>query len=281
MSESKTAPLTIKDYLVSGETFKVSQHPQYDILETLPQPSAENLGSYYESEDYISHTDSNKGFMARLYQLVKMYSLSKKVRLITSLNQGTGSLLDIGAGTGDFLKTAQSVAWECYGAEVSEKARAIAKEKNVELLEDFNHFKGQQFDVVTLWHVLEHLPNLEETLQTIASFVKPGGHLIIAVPNYKSYDATYYKEFWAAYDVPRHLWHFSKKGIRQVISSSFQLTKTLPMIFDSFYVSLLSQKHKTGNSFSIKALWIGFRSNFKAISTKEYSSQIYCFKKDK
>jgi len=271
--------LVIKDFLVSGEEFSLSKNEEHGFLQTYPQPDFDDLSKYYESDAYISHTDSTKGLMAFLYQQVKGYSLRKKVSIIKKLNSGTGSLLDIGAGTGDFLKSAQKKGWKISGVEPSEKARGIATEKKISLKESIDAVKGQKFDVVTLWHVLEHLPNLEAYIQKIESMVADGGTLIIAVPNFNSEDAIHYQDFWAAYDVPRHLWHFSQNSMRSIFSSEFKLVKTLPMLFDAFYVSLLSEKYKTGNGFSLRAFWVGLRSNLAAMKSSEYSSLIYCFKK--
>ena len=269
----------IKDFLVSGEEFSLVRNEEFGFLETHPQPRQEDLPNYYESTEYISHTDSNKGLLAFLYQRVKKFSLQRKVKLIDKLNSGKGTVLDIGAGTGDFLKVANEKGWITAGAEPNQKARDFAQSKNIQLLESIDAFEGRKFDVVTLWHVLEHLPNLKNTLQKIEQLVKKDGHLIIAVPNFNSFDAKYYKEFWAAFDMPRHLWHFSRESMQFVFSSELELQKTKPMIFDSYYVSLLSEKYKTGNKFSLKAILIGLRSNLSAWSSKEYSSLIYCFKK--
>ena len=273
--------IVTKDFLVSGEEFSLVQNKQYGFLETVPQPKQDDLLKYYESEEYISHTDSKKGLLPFLYQSVKKYSLAKKVSLISKLNEGKGSLLDIGAGTGEFLKVAKDKGWTVQGVEVNKKAREFASKKEVLLYENLDTVLGSQFDVVSLWHVLEHLPNLKDTVTKIESLVKPGGTLLIAVPNFNSLDAKHYKEFWAAYDVPRHLWHFSMESMRKVISDEFNLIHVRAMPFDAFYVSLLSEKYKTGNKFSLRAFWIGLRSNMSANRTKEYSSLLYCFKKGK
>ncbi|QAA82213.1 class I SAM-dependent methyltransferase [Aequorivita sp. H23M31] len=252
-----------------------------DLLETFPQPPASALIKYYESEEYISHTDDKKGLLAGLYQIVKKWSLRNKTSLIFKQNSGIGSLLDVGAGTGEFLKVARSKGWKVQGMEPSSKAAILAKAKDLELKNSLSDFKGEQFDVVTLWHVLEHIPDLEETINKLSSLVKLNGTLIIAVPNFKSFDASHYGKFWAAYDVPRHLWHFSKLAIEKLFRENFELERIEPMIFDSFYVSLLSEKYKSGNKFSIRAFWIGLKSNFSAKRSKEYSSHIYCLRKTK
>lgn len=273
--------LSLKDYLVSHEGFQLEYDPKLDMLKTIPQPRVENLPRYYESEEYISHTDTKRGIVSGLYQLVKKWSLQKKTKLILQLNNGVGSLLDVGAGTGEFLKVAREKSWSVQGMEPNENARNLASEKGIELRASLDDFNESKFDVVTLWHVLEHIPDLEDTIERLSKLVKPTGNLIIAVPNFKSYDAKYYKEFWAAFDVPRHLWHFSQTSMGKLFSEHFELQKVEPMIFDSFYVSLLSEKYKTGNKFSPKAFWVGLKSNLQAKRTKEYSSHIYCFKKSK
>lgn len=264
---------------MTGEPFVLQHDESRDMLITDPQPNIETLSKYYESNEYISHTDTNKGFVSSLYQFVKKYSLSKKLQLITSLNKGSGNLLDIGAGTGDFLKLAKEYKWNVTGVEINEGARKLAKEKGITLAETITEVASQQFDVVTLWHVLEHLPNLEATIEQLEKLVRPGGTLIIAVPNFKSYDAKHYKQFWAAYDTPRHLWHFSRKSMKSLFSKEMELKKVKPMIFDSFYVSLLSEKYKSGLTFSLRGLLIGLWSNIAAMNTKEHSSLIYCYKK--
>lgn len=279
MQTHETKYLSVKDYLVSGESFDLVYDSDLDFLKTIPQPKTEELPKYYESTDYISHTDEKSGLFSNLYQFVKKWSLHKKTKLIFDQNNGVGTLLDIGAGTGDFLKVAKEKGWQVYGMEPNKNAMKLASEKGIELKSTLNDFDGKQFDVITLWHVLEHIPNLNETILNLSNLVKTNGTLIIAVPNFKSFDAKHYGKFWAAFDVPRHLWHFSKESIIKLFAVNFELHSIEPMIFDAFYVSLLSEKYKTGNKFSLKAIWIGLQSNLKAKQTKEYSSHIYCFKK--
>lgn len=271
--------ITTTDFLVSGESFDLVFDGKLELLKTVPQPKFEELGKYYESQDYISHTDKKKGMLSGLYQIVKKWSLRKKCNLIFEQNSGTGSLLDVGAGTGDFLKMAKEKEWKVSGMEPNLQAAALASKKGIVLKNSLEEFNGRKFDVVTLWHVLEHIPNLDETIELLSSIVKSNGSLVIAVPNFKSFDAAHYGKFWAAYDVPRHLWHFSKESIEKLFAANFELEKIEPMIFDSFYVSLLSEKYKTGNSFSLKAFWVGLISNLRAKRSKEYSSHIYCLRK--
>lgn len=276
--------ITVKDYSVSGEEFQLLHNTELDLLETFPQPQGEKLAEYYKSEDYISHTDTKRNVLEYVYHSVRKIALKRKLKLINSFNSEDKNLLDIGCGTGDFLETALKSNWRVTGIEPDDNARQIANAKtdtSVFKTEYLEKLKPNSFDVITLWHVLEHLPNLENQIALFKSLLKLNGTLVIAVPNYKSYDAQYYKNFWAAYDVPRHLWHFSKTAIEKLFQKEeLKLVKTLPMIFDAYYVSLLSEKYKSGFMNPFKALWIGFRSNRKAKRSKSYSSHIYLLKRE-
>jgi len=282
MSEfDKESYLTCKDHTVTGEDFQLVWNENKDILITNPQPSEEKLPSYYQSENYISHTDASKSISDKMYQGVKSYMLQKKVKLINSLvKNSTKTLLDIGAGTGDFLIEAKKKNWKVEGIEPNRKARNLAKSKGLKLHQEIEELGEKKFSIISMWHVLEHVPNLEEQIENLFTFLEKDGFVIIAVPNFKSYDAKYYKEFWAAYDVPRHLWHFSQTGMERLFNNhNFQLVKTVPLPFDAYYVSLLSEKYKNGKSNLLKAFEIGLKSNLEAKTTSEYSSLIYMFKK--
>jgi 2-polyprenyl-3-methyl-5-hydroxy-6-metoxy-1,4-benzoquinol methylase len=280
--DSNEVYLEVEDFTVSHEKFQLLYNAEYDILKTTPQPSLDKLGSYYESDDYISHTDSQRSLFEKIYQVVKTKNISDKVKTVTRANSGTGRLLDIGCGTGDFLSVAKSVGWQTVGFEPNDKARNLALSKGVELVAETTDLPDASFDVITMWHVLEHVPDVEAQIKELRRLVKPGGTIVIAVPNFKSVDAKYYGKFWAAYDVPRHLWHFSKTAIKKLFEEqALFLEEVKPMTFDSYYVSLLSEKYKTGKMNPIKAFWMGFKSNFAAMNTQEYSSHIYIIKKDK
>ena len=276
--------MKVKDHSVSGETFELVTHKTYGFLETQPKPSLEDLPRYYESEDYISHTDTKRNLFEKVYHLVRRIALNQKIKRINSHVSNSKQLLDFGCGTGDFLEAAKHNQWQVTGIEPNPQARAIANQKTNNAVfgsKDFETLKANSFDVITLWHVLEHVPNLEEKLKNFKTLLKPNGVLIIAVPNYKSYDANYYKSFWAAYDVPRHLWHFNKTSIFKLVSKfNFKLVKISPMWFDAFYVSLLSEKYKSGKMNPFKSIFIGLLSNLKAFRTKEASSLIYTIKKE-
>ena len=271
--------LTVKDNSVSKETFELLYDETLDLLITSPQPSEENLGKYYESDDYISHTDGKRSIFEKAYHFIKNIALKNKLSLINDLQQSKGNLLDIGAGTGDFLLVAKNNNWNTVGIEPSEKAKAIAKAKGVELKSNLSELESNSFDIITMWHVLEHVPNLENQIKELKRLLKPNGSILIAVPNFKSFDANYYKEFWAAYDVPRHLWHFSKTAIEKLFDKqNMNLEDIKPMWFDSFYVSLLSEKYKSGKMNFISGFFIGLISNVSGLFKKEFSSHIYVLK---
>ena len=271
--------LTVKDHSVSKEIFELYYDESLDMLVTHPQPGLAVLGRYYESEDYISHTDGKRSLFEKAYHFVKNIALKNKLNLINSLQPAKGRILDIGAGTGDFLNVAKQNGWETIGVEPSDKAKAIALKKEVPFVEETTSLESHSFDVITMWHVLEHVPDLDSQIKELKRLLKPNGSLIVAVPNFKSFDAKYYGAYWAAYDVPIHFWHFSKKAIQSLFQKeNIQLEKVLPMKFDSFYVSLLSEKYKSGKMNFIKASFIGLWSNWKAKANFEYSSHIYVLK---
>jgi len=278
--------LSIKDYSISGEEFNLIFDTNLELYATHPQPSLENLSKYYDSDVYISHTDSKKSLFDKVYQIVKNYTLSKKVKLIDSFKTEEKNLLDIGCGTGEFLLTAKNKNWNVSGVEPNEKAKARSEEKlGKNLFKNIDELllagKKNSYDVISLWHVLEHVSDYNLYIDQLKALLKKDGVLIIAVPNYKSYDANYYKEFWAAWDVPRHLWHFSQTSIRKIFKvKNMEVIKILPMKFDSYYVSLLSEKYKKRKLGFIYAFFIGFISNLKAMSKNEYSSLIYLIKKE-
>jgi len=273
--------LQLKDYSVSQETFDLYYDELLDMLITHPQPSLDVLGKYYESADYISHTDSKRSIFEKAYHFVKNIALKNKLNLINSYQPSKGMILDIGAGTGDFLSVAQNNGWKTIGVEPSDKAKGIAKAKGVLFVENTSELESHSCDVISMWHVLEHVPDLDQQIKELKRLLKPNGTLIVAVPNFKSFDAKHYGKFWAAYDVPIHFWHFSKKAIELLFQKeNMSLIKVLPMKFDSFYVSLLSEKYRTGKMNYLKAFFIGLQSNFKAKQKMEYSSHIYVLKKN-
>jgi 2-polyprenyl-3-methyl-5-hydroxy-6-metoxy-1,4-benzoquinol methylase len=274
--------IKVKDHSVSNENFELLLDENLQLLKTYPQPPLDKLSKYYESDDYISHTDGKRSLFEKMYHFIKSISLKNKVKLINSFHNTKGSLLDIGAGTGDFLLAAKKNGWQTSGIEPSDKAKKTAISKGVFFQNSLSDIETASFDVITMWHVLEHVPDIEFQIKELKRILKPNGTILIAVPNYNSYDAKHYGNFWAAYDVPRHLWHFSKTAIKKLFEKeNIELIKTLPLVFDSYYVSLLSEKYKNGKMNFLKAIIIGFKSNWKAKQTLEYSSHIYILKNNK
>lgn len=275
--------LLCMDHTVSRETFQIVECESCGFKYTNPRPESQNLGKYYKSEEYVSHTNTKKGFINSTYQTVRKYTLLKKLQLISKFCK-TGNILDIGCGTGEFLGTCKKAKWTTLGIEPDPDARKMAIQnhdldvKGEEYLKELN---DQSFDIITMWHVLEHVPHLNERIQELKRLIKPNGVIIIAVPNCDSLDAKIYKENWAAYDVPRHLYHFTPKDIDSIFRKfDMKVFRILPMVFDSFYVSMLSEKIKTGKINIIRSTWNGLRSNFSALkSGKTYSSQIYLIRK--
>lgn len=274
--------LTCNDNTGSDESFNIVKCDSCGFAFTNPIPLEENLGKYYESDEYISHSNTNKGLVNFLYQRVRNYTLNKKVSLLRSLGNGK-KILDIGSGTGEFLNQCQINGFEVTGIEPSDKGRKQAKENfnlNVYTEDYLTDISDNSFDFITMWHVLEHVYHLNQRLEELYRIIAPNGYVIIAVPNLKSYDASFYKEFWAAYDVPRHLYHFSPNDIKNLCKKhKFSLVKTLPMKFDSYYVSMLSEKYKNGSSNIFASFLKGFQSNLKAKPELSYSSQIYILQK--
>lgn len=276
--ENATPYRKIKDYSVSNESFELLYNLDLDLAFTHPQPNADILPRYYDSPDYISHTDSKRSLFEKIYQIVKNRALKNKLKLINSEAE-KGHVLDIGAGTGDFLSLLKTNGWHITGIEPNDKAKKIAISKGITFASSTEKLQTHSFDVITMWHVLEHVPDVQNQISELKRIVKPGGTIFVAVPNFNSFDAHYYGNFWAAYDVPRHLWHFSKTAIDKLFKvQDLKVVKVLPMKFDSFYVSLLSEKYKTGKMNFIKAFFIGLKSNRYGKRNLEYSSHIYVIK---
>ncbi len=266
----------------NNELFSIQECEQCQFWVTSPRPDDDELASYYETGEYISHNDKKEGIVDYMYHAVRTVSLKRKVSLITKVNDGLGRLLDFGAGTGHFANVAKAAGWSVQGVEPSEEARKVAKVSNeLDLVSpEEMQWKSKEFDVITLWHVLEHLPNLGEHMNRFAGSIKPGGALIIAVPNHESLDSKIYQSSWAALDVPLHLYHFKRKNIKHLAQvHGFTLENVKNMPFDSFYVSLLSEKIKNGKQSMVKAFINGLRSNLKGKADKNQSSLIYILRK--
>jgi 2-polyprenyl-3-methyl-5-hydroxy-6-metoxy-1,4-benzoquinol methylase len=278
-SSSFKKTMSVKDNSISKESFTIKTCSSCGLRITSPRPIDSELGKYYESEDYVSHSDTNKGFINTIYQMVKSYTLKKKETLLSSFNTNK-ILLDIGCGTGDFLHYCKTKNWKVSGLEPDENARKKGHEKGLLDIKNSDQLfsLNEKFGVITMWHVLEHVSELNKYFNKLHDLIDDNGRLIIAVPNPDSADAKKYKEMWAAYDVPRHLFHFSKSNIIDLATKhGFIVEKIKPMLFDSFYVSMLSEKYKKGSF--LNAMINGLRSNIKGSQTINHSSLIYILSK--
>ncbi len=277
--KSSSCYLKTKDYLCSNEEFELLYNSKKDLLKTYPFPPEEDMHIYYTSNEYISHSDSESSFFEKIYQKIKRVNIKSKFKWATKYHKKPGNILDFGCGTGDFLAYAKSKQWIVTGVEPNQRAREKAIHKGVLTYPELNDtFTG--FDLITLWHVLEHIHAPNELLQKLNKLINQNGIICVAVPNFNSWDAKHYKSFWAAYDVPRHLWHFSKTAIERIFDANgYQLIRYRALYFDSYYVSLLSEQYKHGKKNWLRAFVKGTISNLKGIISGEYSSHIYMFAK--
>lgn len=277
--------ITCKDFFVTGKTFDIIKCNGCGLKITSNIEPEENAGKYYNSDEYISHSNTDTGFINQIYHLVRGYMLGRKRKLIEKISlTDSGTLLDIGAGTGFFLNEMKKHGWEVSGTEKSDNARNFAKEKfnlNINLPSDISGLPEKKFRIVTLWHVLEHIYDLNGYIKQLIKLMADDGFPIIAVPNSNSFDATYYKQFWAAYDVPRHIWHFSPQQIKMTGEKHGLILLSIKrMPLDAFYISILSEKYKKSKFPIIKGLITGKISWLISIfNYRRCSSLIYIFKK--
>ncbi|MBX2899108.1 MAG: class I SAM-dependent methyltransferase [Cyclobacteriaceae bacterium] len=269
--------LTATDHTVSKQLFHLVTCAQCGLGITTPRPNQQHIGEYYKSDNYISHTGGKRNLQDWLYRVARYFTLRWKRGLIERMVPKK-NLLDYGCGTGAFINYMHNKGWETTGVEPSDEARQIAS-KNNKVVNTLSAIEST-FECITLWHVLEHVHQLNETMRELKSRLAPSGTIFIAVPNMLSFDAHHYQKDWAAYDVPRHLWHFTKNSMHVLLQQNgFKLTATYPMKLDAFYISLLSETYRhTGRnpiSRGLNALKIGLTSNRRASTSGEYSSIIY------
>ncbi|HUR30871.1 MAG TPA: class I SAM-dependent methyltransferase [Saprospiraceae bacterium] len=269
-----------KDYSITGEWFELNECVQCHLKATHPQPDAKDLGRYYSSKEYISHSDTNSGITNKLFHRARNFMMKKKYHWVSkAADKTSGNLLDIGAGTGYFAKYMHDHGWNVTALEPDETARKVAAEKlKIQLLslDELPDLIQGSYDVITLWHVLEHVHDVTGYMNHFRSLLKPNGIIVIAVPNYTSRDAEQYGPQWAAYDVPRHLWHFSPASIEKLlVRHGFKLFQKITMPLDAFYVSMLSEKYR-GNYFlgPLAAFISGLRTLFSEKKNVNRASSI-------
>jgi 2-polyprenyl-3-methyl-5-hydroxy-6-metoxy-1,4-benzoquinol methylase len=272
--------LVVEDKSVSKESFAIQQCAACSFQFTNPRPDAAHIGRYYESEEYVSHNSGAGGVINQAYKVARFFTMRRKVALLNKQAPRKDQLLDYGCGTGHFLEAAKSSGWKVSGLEPNPRAREEASLRVGQPIgsDDLTALEPGSFDAITLWHVLEHVHTLNETLQQLIKLLKPDGVLIIAVPNVDSLDAQHYRQDWAAYDVPRHLYHFSAKTMTQLLKKhKMGVREVLPMALDAYYVSMLSEKHRAERGGGLlTVLKAGFKSNqYAAQHEGQYSSLIY------
>ena len=267
--------ISVIDHNYSGDVFNISECVSCGYRFTNPRPIENTIGNYYKSENYISHNSTKKGLINKIYHLVRNYQFKIKESSIEKTKISPGKkVLDVGCGTGNFVKHLNLHGWNAEGVETDEKAREIAQLSNIKVYKSINLVNSEKYDVITMWHVLEHVYNLNDYMQKLRSLLKKDGLLVIAVPNSNSYDANIYKENWYAYDAPIHISHFRRRNMKLLAEKNkFKYTKTQKLFFDAFYISMLSSK-KSSKSILLGFL-IGLISNAKAKKYGEYSSLIY------
>lgn len=273
----------VRDHFQSGEDFRISACYSCGLLFTSPRPSAIEAGKYYQSEEYISHSNKTRGLFASLYQFARKQNLKWKRNHVSAYST-PGSIIDIGCGTGEFLAIMKSSGYQTIGIEPDEGARNLAIQNHgldIRTEEALTDLPDASQDVVSLWHVLEHVHELRKRISEIHRLLKDGAYAFIALPNPSSYDAEYYKEYWAAWDVPRHLYHFNASTVIELFSQNgLTYIDSFPMKFDAYYVGMLSEKYRGTSLGPVRGLFRGIISNIKAGKNKQaYSSTLYLFRK--
>jgi SAM-dependent methyltransferase len=269
--------------LTTKEKFKITEDKETRVLKTIPTPKEEDLPSYYSSEAYASHQERASTPVLWIYMRVRKIAMKSKIKLISTFNTKTGDLLDFGCGLGGFLSATHAKGWSSYGIEPHQKVKTKAKKiSGREVYSTIGEAQktNKKYDVITMWHSLEHVVDLGKTIRFLYNSTKKEGKVVVAVPNHQSFDAKHYKNFWAAYDTPRHIWHFDQKSITNVFKKQgFSLERKRLMMWDAFYISILSEKNKRSRAVYFKAAVIGVISNFLSLFTGESSSITYVFSK--
>ena len=281
-NDSFTEFLKSKDFFLTGKEFIIVQCKRCGFKFTNPRPGKDEISAYYESEDYLSHHTEKNDPETRVYKWIRKINIRSKYKIIHRYSSGK-KLLDIGCGTGEFLAYCRQKGMEITGIEPGKKAQEYASGKLQLPVYDESWLNDQKypgFDIITLWHVLEHVHGLIERMKIIKDLLNPGGLVCIALPNPGSWDARHYKEYWAAYDLPRHLYHFDRPSIMKLAEKNeLKVIKIIPIKWDAYYISLLSGKYMSRKSGFLKAIINGYRSNLSGRGDNmNYSSLIYILK---
>jgi 2-polyprenyl-3-methyl-5-hydroxy-6-metoxy-1,4-benzoquinol methylase/Zn ribbon nucleic-acid-binding protein len=271
-----------RDLFLSGEEFTIVECVECGFRFTNPRPDEKEIIRYYDSPDYIAHDSGKRTLVQSIYKTVRNVSIRNKYSIVKKSSAGK-TLLDIGCGTGEFLNYCRKKNYITKGIEPNEKARNFSiKEFKLPVFDEneLDNFSPASFDIITMWHVLEHVHKLNERMRRIFQLLKPDGTLIVAVPNSDSWDAVNYRDFWAAYDLPRHLYHFTRDSLKKLVTKNcFSVEAIIPLKFDAFYISLLSEKYMAGKEKYVSAFTNGIRSNVSARKNENnYSSLIYICK---
>ena len=273
--EQKKTHIEVIDHFLTKEKFKIQKTSVPGLLQTIPTPTKEDIIKYYKSERYISHNSRKTGVFFFFYRFLRSVNFYTKYRFLSS-NKNNRNVLDFGSGEGYFLNKLKKRGIKACGVDSSATPSLTTVYKSI-FAEELN---SQKLSHITAWHSIEHVHELEKTISRMYDLLDEKGTIIVGVPNYSSFDARYYKGYWAAYDVPRHLWHFDKKSLKEVFENKgLKFVKSSPMIFDAYYVSLLSESYKKSTFKILKSIFVGTISNTLALFTKEYSSNIFVFKK--
>lgn len=278
VEHAKCFVMRIKDYFLTQEEFALKETEIKGVLKTVPRPVFSDISRYYNSDKYLSHKSNNSVF-SKIYSFVRKINLQSKTKLITKYLGVQNNILDYGSGGGHFLSALEKKGYNAFGFEPLFHTPTKNVFNNTESLKGVGE---NFFSVITMWHSLEHVKSYNKTLALLQKLLKPGGVLIIACPNHLSYDSLHYGRYWAGYDVPRHLWHFSKKGLITVLGiANFSLIKTKPVFFDAYYVSMLSEKYKKSKLWFFKGFFFGLLSNAYSLVSKNPSSNVFIFKNKK
>ncbi len=276
--------LQLKDYSISKEDFTLMECKDCGFVFTHNFPDEKSIAPYYKSEDYISHSDTRKGLVNRIYHVVRAVMLQKKAQMVEVYSsKRKGRLLDIGTGLAYFPEFMKSRGWQVEGIEQDADARQAASKRFDFVVNDVPallEMKGRDFEVISMWHVLEHVHHLDVYMKTIWENLADDGLFVVAIPNPDSPDAAHYKQYWAAYDVPRHLWHWKPQVFKTFAQKhGFEVVATKPMPMDAFYVSMLSEKYKQASLSFIKGIFWGKMTWWKSLNQPQKSSSVIYFMK--